>query len=203
MKRILTILCLCGVMLSAAGCAGAQTAGNVSNRMNGAFTAEVTMSMEDSETKAVLTRCGTDAWSVSFTEPPALSGVQLDFFDNDVTASYKGLEFSVPQSAQAVKTVLAELMEIVDEMAAETELNGTQEENSIICEGEIDEGSYSLTFSKEGIPVEFSLPCYGLTITFDSFIENGSAENSGTSADTTETAQTETTAETTDTTASE
>lgn len=203
MKRILTTLCLGAVLLSAVGCAGVKTAGNVSNRMGNAFTAEITMTTEENETKGILTRYGTDAWSVSFTEPPALSGVQLEFIDNEVNASYKGLEFSVPQSAQAVKTMLTELMEIVDGMAADAELNGTQDETGIICEGEIDEGGYALTFSKEGIPVEFSLPCYGLTITFDSFTDNGSAENSGTSADTAETAQTETTAETTDTTASE
>ena len=53
-----------------------QTAGNVQNRMNGAFSTEVTMTMAESETKGILTRYGMDAWSVSFTEPPALSGVQ-------------------------------------------------------------------------------------------------------------------------------
>lgn len=197
MKRILTAFCLCAVMLSAAGCAGAQTAGNVNNRMNGAFSAEVTMSMEDSETKGLLTRYGTDAWSVTFTEPAALSGVQLDFIDNEVKASYKGLEFSVPQSAQAVKTVLEELMDIVDTMSAESELNGTQDESGIVCEGEIDEGGYSLIFSKEGIPVEFSLPCYGLTITFDTFTENGSAQNAA--PETTGAVQTESIPETTGT----
>ncbi len=184
MKRILTAVCLCAVMTAAAGCAMTQTAGNVDNRMNGAFSAEVTLHTEENDTRAVLTRYGTDAWSVSFTEPAALSGVQLDFIDNEVNASYKGLEFSVPQSAQAVKTMLSELMDIVDEMAAETELNGTQGDDGIVCEGEIDEGSYTLCFNKEGIPVEFSLPCYGLTLTFDSFTENGSAQTSDAAAET-------------------
>jgi hypothetical protein len=199
MKRILTTLCLGVVLLSASGCAGMQTAGNVQNRMNGAFSTEVTMTMAESETKGILTRYGMDAWSVSFTEPPALSGVQLDFTDNEVTASYKGLEFSVPQSAQAVKTTLSELMEIVDGMAADTELNGVQKDDSIVCEGEIDEGSYTLTYSKDGIPTTFSLPCYGLTITFADFRDNAepaatTAESTGMPASTERVESTETTA---------
>ncbi len=196
MKRIFAAFGMCAVLITAGGCAAAQTAGHVTNRMAGSFTADVTMTTADSETKGTLTRWGTDAWSVAFTEPPALSGVQLEFVDNEVKASYKGLEFSVPQSAQAVRTMLSELMEIVDEMSQQTELNGKAEENSIICEGEIDEGDYTLTFSQEGAPVEFSLPCYGLTILFENFSESGTPAGTQETAATTmptETAVTQTT----------
>ncbi len=176
MKRIVAALCMCALLLSGTGCSLQTSSGNVSNRMSGAFTSDVTMTTSDSETKAALTRYGTDAWRVVFTEPAALSGVQLDFVDDEVTASYKGLEFSVPQSAQAVRTMLEELMEIVDEMALEPTLEGTEEDGSIVCEGEIDEGDYTLTFAEDGTPLSFSLPCYGLTVTFDTFAENGSAQ---------------------------
>lgn len=195
MKRIFAVMGMCAVLVSAGGCAVQQSAGSVSNRMNGAFTSELTMTTADSETKAVLTRYGRDAWSVTFTEPPALSGVQLDFIDNEVTASYKGLEFSVPQSAQAVKTMLSELMDIVDGMAEETDLNCKQDENGFVCEGEVDEGGYTLTFNKEGAPVEFSLPPYGLTVSFDTFTENGSAKDAA-ETEATAAKQSETTAET-------
>jgi hypothetical protein len=156
------------------------------------------MTDAEKETKATLTRYGTDAWSVVFSEPQALAGVQLDFLDDDVTASYKGLEFSVPQSAQAVKTELHELMEIIDGMAQNTELDGTAKEEHIICEGEIDVGSYTLTFAQDGIPLSFSLPCYGLEITFDSFTENGTASETlpETSGGSSGTAETETVTET-------
>ena len=137
--------------------------------MTGGFTAEVTITNADSESKATLTRYGTDAWCVLFSEPQTLAGVQLDFLDDEVKASYKGLEFSVPQSAQAIRTELEDLMNIIDDMALSPDLNGKTEENKIICEGDVEEGSYTLTFTEAGIPADFSLPCSGVVIVFDSF----------------------------------
>ena len=143
--------------------------------MTGSFLAEVTVTNADSETKGLLTRYGTDAWRVEFTEPAALSGVQLDFLDNEVTASYKGLEFSVPQTAQAIRTELEGLMEVVDTMALATELEGTEKDGTLLCEGELETGSYTLTLTEDGVPVSFSLPSYGVVITFDSFTEQTNA----------------------------
>ncbi len=176
MKRIFAAMGVAAVLCFAGGCTMEQGSGQVPNRMNGGFTTQVTMQTADREVQGMLTRYGMQAWRVVFTEPPALDGVQLDFVDNEVTASYKGLSFSVPQSAQAVKTMLQELMEIVDGMAAEAELTGTQEAEQIVQEGEIEEGTYTLLFDKEGVPVRFELPCYGLTLTFDSFTADGSTE---------------------------
>lgn len=197
MKRIPAIITICALISTATGCNMQQTSGNIPNRMNGGFTSDITMTTADSETKGILTRYGTDAWQVEFTDPPALSGVQLNFTDNEVEASYKGLAFSVPQSAQAVKTMLAEWMEIVDDMSQQTELMGTVKENAVIYEGEIDEGSYTMQYSTDGAPMEFSLPSYGVTITFENFAASGaSSETQGTSETTTvpaETAATETT----------
>lgn len=185
MKRIFAVLGMCTTFLSMAGCAVAQTPGNVDNRMDGAFTADVIMNTSESETKGTLTRYGNEAWSVTFTEPAALSGVQLDFIDDDVTASYKGLEFSVPQSAQAVKTMLSELMDIVDDMAQNPQIQGKSDDSQIVLEGEIDEGSYTLTYTADGTPLQFSLPSYGVTIDFENFAETGSTPEtsaSGTAA---------------------
>ncbi len=169
-KHIFAVISLNALLLS--GCTVVQTMpGKVANPMTGAFTAEVTITNADAESKATLTRYGSDAWCVLFHEPSTLSGIQLDFLDDEVKASYKGLAFSVPQSAQAIRTELADLMNIIDDMSQSPDLNGKTEENKIICEGSIEEGSYTLTFTDAGIPAEFSLPCYGLIITFDSFTQ--------------------------------
>ena len=171
MKRIFAVISLNAVLLST-GCTVVQTVpGKIANPMTGGFTAEVTITNADSESKATLTRYGTDAWCVVFSEPPTLAGVQLDFLDDEVKASYKGLEFSVPQSAQAIRTELEDLMNIIDDMALSPDLTGKADENKIICEGAIEEGSYTLTFTDAGIPAEFSLPCYDLLISFDSFTQ--------------------------------
>ncbi len=108
---------------------------------------------------------------MEFSEPAALSGVQLDFLDQEVTASYKGLAFSVPQSAQAIRTELSGLMEAVDAMAQDTELAGNVQDGAVLCEGETENGSYSLLLQEDGTPVSFSLPNYGVVISFAAFAE--------------------------------
>ena len=180
MKRIFAVISLNAVLLST-GCTVVQTVPEkIANPMTGGFTAEVTITNADSESKATLTRYGTDAWCVLFSEPQALAGVQLDFLDDEVKASYKGLEFSVPQSAQAIRTELEDLMNIIDDMALSPDLNGKTGDNKIICEGAIEEGSYTLTFTEAGIPAEFSLPCYGVVIIFDSFTQQAEANTAET-----------------------
>ena len=141
------------------------------NHMAGSFTTDVTMTTSETETTATLTRYGFNAWSVVFNEPQALSGVQLDFFDNEVKASYKGLEFSVPQSAQALKTELSDLMKVVDDMSTTPELDGTVSDGVLVCEGQLETGGYTLEFTENGIPTTFSLPSYGLVIAFSNFNE--------------------------------
>lgn len=170
MKRIFAAVCACALLT---GCTMQTLPGKTENRMCGSFVAEVTMTNAESETKATLTRYGMDAWCVVFSEPATLSGVQLDFLDDEVKASYKGLEFSVPQSAQALRTELSELMEVVDGMSVNTELDGKSEEGTLVCEGELETGGYSMCFTEDGIPLSFSLPSYGLVIGFDSFTEQG------------------------------
>ena len=175
MKRIFAAVPMISALLLTGCEAVPGTPGQAPNRMAGSFTAEVTVTAAESETQAILTRYGTDAWCVSFTAPPALDGVQLDYLDGEVTASYKGLEFSVPQSAQALRTEFAELMGVVDSFAALTELETQAKDDLCICEGELDVGSYTLTLAQDGVPVQFTLPAYGLVIHFDTFSDESGA----------------------------
>ena len=66
-------------------------------------------------------------------------------------------------------------MEVVDTMALTTELEGTEKDGTLLCEGELETGSYTLTLTEDGVPVSFSLPSYGVVITFDSFTEQTNA----------------------------
>ncbi|MBR1528785.1 MAG: hypothetical protein IJ642_05740 [Oscillospiraceae bacterium] len=168
-RRIFAVISL-GSVLFSTGCTVIQSVpGKIANPMTGGFTSEVTITDADLESKATLTRYGTDAWCVVFSEPQTLAGVQLDFLDDEVKASYKGLEFSVPQSAQAIRTELEDLMNIIDDMALSPDLDGKTKEDKILCEGAVQDGSYTLTFTQDGIPEEFSLPCYQLKIRFENF----------------------------------
>ena len=173
MKRMLAAAC--ALWLFAAGCGMGQLPGKTENRMDGGFIADVTVTSADSETCGTLTRYGTNAWTVTFTDPPSLAGVALEFTDEEVKASYKGLEFSVPQSAQAIRTELSGLMETVDSLALSPELDGAAKDGTVVCEGEGSCGAYILTCAEDGTPLTYALPNYGVTVTFDSFTAQDTA----------------------------
>ena len=128
MKRnysaVLSLLLAGGICCT--GCAKAGGEATAAQKPGGSFTTEMTMTMEDWTAAGTLSRLGDGAWSVSFAEPATLAGVVLDFSGGEVTASYKGLGFSVPQSAMPAKSVLNQMIQVVDELALDAALKADQ-----------------------------------------------------------------------------
>mgnify|MGYP000507821816 CR=1 FL=1 len=114
-SAVLSLLLAGGICCT--GCAKAGGEATAAQKLGGSFTTEMTMTMEDWTAAGTLSRLGDGAWSVSFAEPATLAGVVLDFSGGEVTASYKGLGFSVPQSAMPAKSVLSQMIQVVDELA--------------------------------------------------------------------------------------
>lgn len=52
-----------------------------------------------------------------------------------MTASYKGLGFSVPQSAMPAKSVLSQMIQVVDELAQQEEITGKEQDGCVSVEG--------------------------------------------------------------------
>ena len=105
-------------------------------------------------------------WDIEFTSPNSLSGVKLSFSEGNVTAEYKGLNFSVPQSALPVKSMMLNLIKAVDENAKLDELKGEEDGDLLRISGSLEGGDYTLTVDKNGAPSKFEMPNNQLTITF-------------------------------------
>ena len=105
------------------GCSGVGVGGGSttsSNQLNTAFTTGVTMELEEMTAEGTMQRVGAGEWNVSFSEPSQLAGVRLDFQKGEVTASYKGLAFSVPQTALPAKSILYQFILAADQLAEDT-----------------------------------------------------------------------------------
>ena len=116
-----------------------------------------------------LSRLGDGAWSVAFAEPSTLAGVVLDFSGGEVTASYKGLGFSVPQSAMPAKSVLSQMILVVDELAQQEEITGKEKDGGVAVEGESEGNPYTLTLTESGDLAGFSLENFDAELTFTQF----------------------------------
>ena len=96
------------------------------NGLNCAFQSSVNITIDKLNADGVMKRFGDGVWDIEFESPNTLSGVKLEFNGGNIKASYKGLDFSVPQSALPVKAMMLNLMEAVDTNARLEELKGNE-----------------------------------------------------------------------------
>ena len=171
MKRnysaVLSLLLAGGICCT--GCAKAGGEATAAQKLGGSFTTEMTMTMEDWTAAGTLSRLGDGAWSVSFAEPATLAGVVLDFSGGEVTASYKGLGFSVPQSAMPAKSVLSQMIQVVDELAQQEEITGKEQDGCVSVEGDLEGNPYTLTLTENGDLSGFTMENFDTTLTLLSF----------------------------------
>ena len=160
------------VMLS--GCSspvGGET--GAAQKLSGSFTTEMTMNMEEQTVSGTLSRMGDGMWSVSFAEPATLAGVVLDFSGGEVTASYKGLAFSVPQTAMPAKSILSSLILVVDDLAKQEHISGEKDGDYVSVEGELEGSPYLLRLSAGGELAGFEMDNMDTVLTFTGFQEGG------------------------------
>lgn len=167
-RAVLGLILAGGVCLSGCARPGGNSA-SAAQKLSGSFTAEMTMTMDDWTAGGTLSRLGDGVWSVSFAEPATLAGVVLDFSDGEVTASYKGLGFSVPQSAMPAKSVLSQLILVVDELAQQEEITGKEKDGSVLVEGESEGCPYTLTLTENGDLAGFTMDSYDAELMFAQF----------------------------------
>lgn len=196
MKRLVTfavtvLTALCMFSCSAAG--GDKT--TAPNGLNSRFQTAATIVLDELTAEGTVKRFGDGAWEVEFSSPNTLSGVKLSFSEGSVSASYKGLNFSVPQSALPVKAMMLNLMTAVDDLAKRDELTGSSEDGKTVISGTLDGGDYTLTVDKSGNISSFEMPNNKLKITFAEVtaIAEENTAVTGTAATTVSTEQTVTT----------
>ena len=168
------------------GCSGGEGGKtSAAQVLGGSFTADMTLSMEDSDAVGTIARYGEGQWRAEFSEPSSLAGIVLDFSGSEVTTSYQGLAFSIPQSAMPAKSVLTGLIQVVDTLAQEEQITGEAQEDQIAVSGEWEGNPYVLTLDKTGALVGFEMEGYDAAITFVQF-ESGAVATSTTQLETSE-----------------
>ena len=175
LKNALAVFLPAGLLLT--GCSGAGQTSDFAPKLDAAYSVSAALSYGDKDTaELVLTRTDAQKWEAAFSDPPALSGVLLSFDGNAVSASYKGLAFTVPKTALPAKNMLALTTEILDAVSEQKELACSKlEDGTWQNAGECSGGSYTVTFSDDGTPTELEIPSQPLRIVFSGYSACGSA----------------------------
>lgn len=155
-----------------AGCSGAKAETPFQPVIDPAYTVQAQMEYAEGQKASLsMTRCADGVWDMTFSEPPALAGVVLTFDGNAVSASYKGLSFTVPKSAVGAKTMLLYVTDVLDSMAQTEQTVCTQKDDGTWqAGGDCDGGSYTVSFAPDGTLAGFAMPSQPLTVTFSGYI---------------------------------
>lgn len=169
-KQMAVLSTLAASSLFWCGCVGpGGEEATAAQKLGGSFSVEMTMMVEDMTATGTLCRVGEGVWRVAFAEPSSLSGVELDFQNGEVSASYKGLAFSVPQTAMPAKSVLLQLITVVDTLAQEDQISGVSKDDYVLVEGELEGAPYELKLTENGDLTAFSMDSYDAELTFEKF----------------------------------
>lgn len=169
---------------------------SVPDCLAGNFSSEIHIISGENEFNADITKSD-KIWNAEFSQSSTLSGVELVFEYGMVSASYKGLAFSIPKDALPVQSALQNLILVSDNLEAlncetsddedsnTSDIKCTVEKDLCSIKGTIDNGEFELITDKQGIPLTFTMENFNLTIEFSNFSKNTSdiVENKNKSTD--------------------
>lgn len=167
MKRLaaFTTAIMSAVCLASCSVKGGES-GTVANGLGGGYQSAVSVTIGDMSAEGTVKRFGEGMWEIEFESPNSLAGIKLSFTDGTAEAEYKGLSFSVPQSALPVKAMMLNLIEAVDGHSKSDSLKGEENNGDIKISGRLEGGDYTLTVDKNGSLKGFSMPNNELTMSF-------------------------------------
>lgn len=173
MKRLIITFVLLISVIVLTGCGEKKTMKSAKTGLSSAFSCDMKLLYDDSEFCGKITRSGTGLWNIEFTAPETLAGVKLSFINDDVTASYKGLDFTIPKKAMPVKSIISNLISAVDELAGSEEMQCVTNDGEIIVEGELEQGEYKLVMDeKSGCVKSFEMKNIKAYLTFENVSDN-------------------------------
>ena len=170
LKNVLAFCMPCVLLCTGCTHGGSETEFQPSLDSVYAVTAEMTYGERGSRAVCTLTRAQAGLWEAAFSEPASLSGAVLYFDESAVSASNKGLAFTVPKTTLPAKAMLLLTTDVPDSLEGMPALPCRQGDNETwTLKGESEGGSYTLMFDKNGEFSEFSIPSQPLKVTFPDY----------------------------------
>lgn len=165
------------------------------------YTCSATFNCGDFNISADIEREGAGLWTVELTAPDTLRGINLLFNQGEVTASYLGLSFTVPESALPAKNCVAAVLDALDSSAERSsELSVSEDGEDYILAGDSPLGIYTIRMGADGEIKSFELSAMNIYGEFSNFCETAppttAVTESGSEEVTTSAAATATTAAT-------
>lgn len=168
MKKIFALIMVGIMSVSMAACDKiGGSSKEITPNLDNQFSCDMALEYGDMNCDAILKRYGVGTWEAEFISPDTLAGITMSFDGDNVTANYKGLDFSIPKSALPVKSILCNLIDIIDETASQEKIEAEDKKDYLVIEGKAEQGDYTIQLDKNtGNLVSFEMPGLDLKINF-------------------------------------
>ncbi len=188
-KRFFTLILLLAVLMLFTACKSIQdVVKSKSPDLNKAFTSNVTITYNDNEVKAVVTRYGTGIWDMEIVSPDSLAGMTINYSPNGVNVMLGEMSFDVPLENINSGSVFNAVFNVIDNAAAMPEMDFSQTAEGPTFFGTSSVGSYALTFDPNtNMLTNVSIPDLDINVKVDDVRELSSNIHDVTETTTTET----------------
>ena len=137
------------------------------------FRCNTTLTYGDMEATAEVVRSADGCIRVTMLTPEALSGVQFDFSQDEVSLNFKGLKLDVEPSSFLASSAASALAGAFDTVLKEGLQNAVEQGGNLLVSSKSSSGSFDLALDPTtGEPVSLDVPSIGLHCTFSDFSLN-------------------------------
>lgn len=171
MKKFLSICMISMITIFSVSCtAGKNNSPLTTADIRESFSCNASITYGELQSRSAIKRFGKGMWENEFISPDTVAGVKLVFQNDEVTASYKGLEFSVPKSAMPFQSMLSCLIQAADDIYESDEIICSEKDGVLTYEGKLEQGDYEICFNAEsGFIQSFTMPNMELVIEFSDY----------------------------------
>lgn len=160
---VVGMVCISVAILT--GCKGAAN----SPDLNKSYSCTANIDYNNFACTAQLARLDSGAWEVLLLSPSSVKDIKLTYQSGDVTVSYKGLSFSLPDNSLPVQPVIDNIVGALDNAANGIGLEFDKDGKNVTVSGVNEEVNYAVTVNTEGAIVSLSMPDIGMEVTFEDF----------------------------------
>lgn len=171
MRKILVIFVVAILILS--GCASAPT-GSVS--LPSCFEAETKITYGETDYGVMLSRFADGYWRVELMSPLAVKGLIFDISGENTDVGFNGLRFTFDTTRFPVGSVVTAAVGRLDRLFS-SPIDTIKGDEQCLASGDIEGEGYTLTLTKNNVPMKLEMAASGLCIEFLSFVETEINEN--------------------------
>lgn len=149
---------------------GCSTSPTSSVSLPSCFTSETKITYADTDYGVTLSRFADGYWQVELLSPLAVKGLIFTISGESTDVTFDGLKFTFDTSRFPVGSVVSAAVKRLDRLIASPVdvING---EEQCLGSGELDGESFTLSMTKNGVPLKLEMATSGLCVEFLSFEE--------------------------------